>query len=127
MKPSDYRPDFAAYCSSLTRELYGYHAGHTAEPRLEPFKERYSDLWTREARADLGRALAETPAQFETERAALRSLTASAQLNYLESRVSDVSQELSRCTAAARIDWDGARVRADEAKDLIACETEAAR
>lgn len=128
MNPGDYRRDFAAYCSALTRERYNHHAGLTAEPRFEPIKERYSDLWTRESRDELRRAREETAAQFETERAALRTLAASAELNYLESRAGDVSAELSRCAEAARVDWGGGRrVRADEAKDLIGVETQGAR
>ncbi|HEV2707469.1 MAG TPA: hypothetical protein VGV59_16245 [Pyrinomonadaceae bacterium] len=128
MNPGDYRRDFAAYCSTLMRERYNHHAGLTSAPRFEPIKERYSDLWTREALDDLDGALEQTPAQFETERAALRALTASARLNYLESSASEVSAELSRCTEAARVDWvGGLRVRADEAKDLIVVETDGAR
>jgi hypothetical protein len=128
MNAGDYRSDFAAYCSALTRERYKHHAGLTTEAHFEPIKERYSDLWTRDAIDDLRRTLEETPAQFETERAALRSLAASAQLNYLESKASDVSGELARCADAARVErGGGVRVRADEAKDLIALETDDAR
>ncbi len=127
MNPSDYRRDFAAYCAALRREQYQHYAGLSNEPRFEPIRERYADLWTREAIDELRRALDEASTQFETERAGLRALIAAAYLNFLESRASEVTSELARCAGAARIDWSGAKMAADKAPDLISDESDATR
>lgn len=127
MNPSDYRRDFAAYHTALTRERFHHHAGLSPRLDTEAIEERYSDLWTREAIADLSRVLGETPAQFETERRGLSALLAAARLKHAETRVADVTEELRRCEGAPRIAWDGAQVAAADVSELLAAETEAAR
>jgi hypothetical protein len=127
MNPSDYRRDFAAYSSTLERERYNYHVGLTDRPNFEPIRDRYADLWTREAIDDLRRALDETPTAYETERTGLRALIAAARLSYLEARARDVTEELALCAGAARVSWDGEELYGDAPSDLIAGEADASR
>ena len=127
METSDYRRDYAAYNSARAAELAEAHAGLKAEPRLEPVEDRYADLWTREAIEELTRALEETPAQFETERAGLRALAFTARFKHLEGRASALLEELGRCEAAARVEWGGERLWAGALPNLMAGERDAAR
>ncbi|HEX8161117.1 MAG TPA: hypothetical protein VF538_04555 [Pyrinomonadaceae bacterium] len=125
METSHYRREYAAYHAAVERALYEHFTGAAAQPRLEAIRERYSDLWTREAVAALETAREETPAQFETERAALRSLAGAARLAYAETRAREVSEELSRCSAASRVGWGGEELTLREAGARIAAETKA--
>jgi hypothetical protein len=127
MNPGDYRRDYAACRSAVELARFEHHAGLTDALDLRPFEERYADLWTREAFADLRRAFDETPAQFETERAALRALAGAAAKGHAEVRAREVSEELRRCAESGTFDWDGARVKAPEAPRLLAAEADAAR
>jgi hypothetical protein len=127
MKTGDYRRDYAAYSAALERARYDYHAGVEPELRLAPLRDRYADLWTRAAIDDLTRALEETSSQFETERVALAALVRAAQTGYVEARAAEVTDELARCKASARVEWDGARLASDDAPAAIAAETDPAR
>lgn len=127
METSQYRREYAAYCSAREHVLYNFYSGASTELSLAPIFERYADLWTREAIAELERAREETPAAFETERAGLASLANAARLNYADKRAREVSQELSRCERAARVEWGGERLGVREARWRIAGEADAAR
>ncbi|HYP02273.1 MAG TPA: hypothetical protein VER76_18930 [Pyrinomonadaceae bacterium] len=129
MKTGDYRRDYAAYMAALERARYDYHAGSGAPHlRLDALRERYAaDLLTRAAIDDLTRAREEIPAQFETERTALAALLRAAQLGYLEECAGEVTNELARCTASARVVWDGATLAPDDAPDALAAEPDATR
>ena len=127
MNPSDYRRDYAAFRTAVERARFEHHAGLAARLELRPAEERYADLWTREAFADLRRALEETPAHFETERAGLRALAGAAALGYTEASAREVSGELRRCEESAAFEWAGARLSASEAARLSADESDAAR
>ena len=127
MKASDYRRDFNAYCSARERAAYEFYAGAADRLDLAPARDRYADVWTREAVAGRERERDATPAAFETERAALSSLVGAARLGYAERRAAEVSDELARCESAARVAWDGARIAADEVPALLAADADAAR
>ena len=127
MNPGDYRSDYAAYRSAVELALFQRHAGLTAAPDLRPTEERYADLRTRDSVADLRRALEETPAQFETERAGLRALVGAAAVAHAEEHAREVSAELGRCAEAGAFGWDGERVRASDSPRLLAAEGDAAR
>jgi hypothetical protein len=127
MNPSDYRRDYAAYHSAVERERFKLHAGLSSQSDLREIEERYAELWTRESIEDLRRACAETPAQFETERAALRALEGAACLKHAEASVREATEELRHCSASSRVEWDGARLSADEARELVADERDEAR
>jgi len=127
MKTGDYRRDHAAYTAAFERARYDYHTGVAPHLRLAPLRDRYADLWTRDAIDDLARAREETPTQFETERTALAALLRAAQLGFLEARATEVTNELARCTSSARIMWDGAALSPEDAPDALAAEPDAAR
>lgn len=127
MNPSDYRRDYAAYSAAAERARFEHHAGLSPRLELRPAEERYADLWTREAVADLRRRVEETNAQFETERAGLRALAGAAGLKYAERRACEVSEELGRCAESGGFEWGGARVAASEAEGLLAAERDAGR
>jgi hypothetical protein len=125
MNVSDYRRDYAAYCSAVELERFRLHAGHTPALDLRPIEERYGDLWTPESIASLRRLRDETPADFETERAGLTALVGAALLNQAEARAREVTAELGRCEAAARFEWRGSTVAALDLPELLAVETDA--
>lgn len=127
MDPSDYRRDYAAYFAAAESARFEHHAGLSPRLELRPAEERYADLWTREAVADLRRRFDETPAQFETERAGLRALAGAAALKYAEVGAREVSEELGRCAASGGFEWNGARVAASAVPGLLAAERDAER
>lgn len=127
MNPSDYRRDYVAYHSAAERERFKRHAGLGQSSDLQQIEERYADLWTRETVADLRRAHEEAPAHFETERAGLRALVGAARIKHAEERARELTEELRRCEASSRFEWRGAKVSADEAQNLLADESDAAR
>ena len=127
MTPSDYRREYFAYRSSIESERYRLYAGLITQADLRPMEERHSDLWTRAALDELSRALDEAPEGFETERTALRALASAARLKYLGARAREVTEELSRCEAVARVTWDGAEMTATEAPGFIAVESDSVR
>lgn len=127
MDLSHYRREYSDYHAALEGERYRYHAGFSTGLRLEPIRERYSDLWTREAVEDLSQKLDDTPEHFETERIGIRSLLAAARLEYVESFAHEVKAELARCESAAHITWDGEGVRASDVRTLVAREADAVR
>ncbi|CAN5279051.1 hypothetical protein BH18ACI2_BH18ACI2_14830 [soil metagenome] len=127
MKHGDYRREYAAYRTAYERVRYDFLSSAVAKPDFAPLAERYSDLWTREAVADLARAYAETPEQFETERAALRTLAQAARLGYAQARAGEAAAELAHCEAAVRFEWDGARRGSREVAALIANESDTSR
>lgn len=127
MDTGEYRRDYAAYRTAFESERFSRHAGLSTHSDFKPVEERYADLWTQEAIGELRRALDETPAQFETERAALRALAGAASLKFVEARAREVEGELSRCTDSARFDWQGEKLAADDAPGVIAAESDASR
>jgi hypothetical protein len=127
MKTDDYRRDYAACCAALEHARYNYHTGNDAELRLAPIRDRYADLWTRRSIDELSRAREDSPRQFETERVALSALLRAAQLGYTEAQAAEVTNELMRCAAAARLHWNGASLAIDDVPDALAAEFDAAR
>src|ERR671938_1253200 len=97
MNISDYRRDFAAYSSAIELAHYQHRAGFDPELHTEPIYERYGDLFRRDAIDELKRALSETPAHLETERASLRALYGSACIGYLEARARELTDEWAHC------------------------------
>jgi hypothetical protein len=110
METSRYRREYAAYRSACEGARYETYAGTTTETRRDLIRERYAELWTRDAITKITREHDQTPATFETERAALRALAGAARLEYAEERAREASGELSRCEAASRVAWDDERL-----------------
>ncbi len=127
MRPGDYRSEYALYCGALAHAHYDFHTGRTAELHLAPLRDRYADLWTRANINDIEHALADTHAQFETERAALRRLGNSARRGHVAWQARDIAAELLRCETAAHIEWNGTHVAAADVPALLAREADAAR
>jgi hypothetical protein len=127
MDTSHYRREYAAYHAAAERALYERFAGAATHSRLEAIRERYSDLWTRDSIAGLDKVLEETPAHLEAERAGLHALAGAARLAYVETRAREVSEELSRCESASRIEWGGEALTLRESRAFLAVETDADR
>lgn len=127
METSHYRREFAAYRSAREAALYDFYTGATHAPRLAPALERYADLWSRNSIDQLERARAETPAEFETERAGLAALVAAARLEHADTAVRELTEELSRCESGSLVAWGDERLTAEEAHARVAEETDAAR
>src|SRR3954464_11743327 len=104
MNVSDYRSDYAAYCSALELAHYQHRAGFELELNLEPIYDRYGELFTRDAIDDLERVLLETPEHRETERTGLHKLSGSARLGYLERQARELTDELALCTSSAYVE-----------------------
>ncbi|MFL6229109.1 MAG: hypothetical protein ACJ741_10050 [Pyrinomonadaceae bacterium] len=127
METSRYRHEYAAYRSAYEGARYETYNGKTTEARFVAIHERYAELWTRDAIAELERARDETPATFETERAALRVLAGAARLEYLEAHAREVTDELSRCEASSRVAWGGGHLGWREGWAWLAAEADATR
>jgi hypothetical protein len=127
MNISDYRRDFAAYSSATELAHYQHRAGFEPELRTEPIYERYGDLFTLENISALKSAESETPAHLETERAGLRALYSAACIGYLETEVRELTDERSRCEAAARVDWNGESLPLNSVQKILTNEPDAAR
>jgi hypothetical protein len=127
MDTSHYRREYAAYHAAAERAHYECFAGAETRPRLEAIRERYADLWTRDSIAALDKVREETPAHLETERAGLHALAGAARIGYVETRAREVSEELSRCESASRVEWGGEELTLHESRARLAAETDAGR
>lgn len=127
MNISDYRRDFAAYCSTFELAHYQHRAGFERELHLQPIYERYGDLFTRDAINAIKQTYEETPAHLETERTGLRVLSGAAQIGYLEAQARELTDEVVRCESAARVEWDKEYVPVNNVPRIISNEVEAAR
>ncbi|MEJ7617106.1 MAG: hypothetical protein WKF30_09145 [Pyrinomonadaceae bacterium] len=125
MDITDYRREFRDFHAARERENHLRHARSNARRTLASVHERYSDLWTTEAIANLRRALNETPPHLEIQRASLASLVGFASATFAHQRAQDVTDELNACEAQAKIDWRSTTLAALEAKRAIAQEPDA--
>ena len=127
MNTSDYRKDFAAFSSALELAHYRHRAGFEPELHSEPIYERYSDLFTPEAIQDLQRALEDTPAHLDTERAGLGTLLGAARVGYMEARVRELTDECAHCQSGSQVEWDGERVALNSVPKMLANEGDVRR
>jgi oligoendopeptidase F len=127
MNVSDYRRDYAAYCSAVELAHYQHRAGFERELNLEPIYDRYGDLFTRDAIDNLEHACRETSEQRETERTSLNKLIAVARAGYLDARARELTDELARCTSAASVTWNDESVPVNNIPKIISNEAVAAR
>ena len=127
MNISDYRREFAAYCSAFELAHYQHRAGFEKELHLEPIYERYGDLFTRDAINAIKLVYEETPAHLETERRGLRLLSGAAQMGYLEAQARELTDEVARCETAVRVEWDKEQVPITNISKIISNEFVAAR
>lgn len=127
MNVSDYRRDYAAYCSAIELAHYQHRAGFELELNLEPIYDRYGDLFTRDAIDNLKRAYDEIPEQRETERAGLKNLLAAARDGYLDARARELTDELARCTSSQVVEWEGESFPVNNVTKIISNEADASR
>lgn len=127
MNLSDYRRDFASYCSDFELANYQLRAGVEKELHLEAIYDRYGDLFTRTAIDELQSAFDKAPAHLETEREALRALTNLARTGYLDARSRELTDELARCESRAYVEWNGERLAINDVPRIITSETKASR
>lgn len=127
MNVSDYRRDYAAYCSAIELASYQHRAGFKRELNLAPIYDRYGDLFTGDAINNLERACRETSEQRETERAGLKKLAAAARVGFLDAGARELTDELARCSSAAYVEWDGETVPVNNVPKIISNEAVATR
>lgn len=122
MNISEYRDQFSSFNSALALAHYRYHVGLTDKPDSDQVFDRYSDLFSLEAIAQLRSAIDQTPADFETERKGLQRLRTSAQLRRVEVRARELTEELAHCEAATTVEWNGAELTTEEVPARLARE-----
>ena len=127
MNTNDYRRDFAAYSSAIELAHYEHRAGFKPELHLEPIYDRYGELFTRDRVEHLEQAYRETPEHRETERAGLHNLLSQARIGYLDAQARELTDELSRCAARVRVEWDGESLPVNNVPKLISNEPDSMR
>lgn len=119
MDIAQYRHEFRDFHQELEQD----NLRRRDESRRAAIDERYSDLWSPDAVAELRRKLDETTAHFQTERAATTALMAFASRAFVRWRAREVSAELERCEVLAAVEWDGVSLPARQARVVIAGES----
>jgi hypothetical protein len=127
MNVSDYRSDYAAYCSALELAYYQHRAGFERELNLEPIYDRYGELFTRDAIDNLARFLREITEHRETERASLHKLSGAARVGYLEAQARELTDEIALCTSSAHVEWNGESLPVNNIPKIISNEPVPAR
>ncbi|HEX8890063.1 MAG TPA: hypothetical protein VF779_12980 [Pyrinomonadaceae bacterium] len=127
MDISDYRRDYAAYCSQIELAHYQHRAGFERELHLESIYDRYGELFSRDSIDNLTRAYLETSEQRETERVGLHKLTGAARLGYLETQARELSDECVRCSSSQRVEWQGESLPVNNVPKIISNERDAQR
>jgi len=122
-----YRERLSDFHTETQRARYLFAAGFRERPETAGIIREYSDLFTRERVAELRAALADTPAWRETECAAIRRLIGAALAGYLAERVRELTTEIERSEAEARVTWDGAALDLSAASLALAREPDPAR
>jgi hypothetical protein len=107
MDISDYRAHFASFNSALELARFQNYVGLPAEPSLHEVYDLFSDLFSREAIAELKSFREQIPANQETQIEGVDKLISTACIHFAESRASAVSNELQRCEKASSIEWRG--------------------
>ncbi len=121
----EYRSEFVAFHSALTREYYLHLSGQKADLHLTPIYDRYSDLFSHGTIARLRQHQAGRAEHFETERAGGQRLIAFAVENFLEGAAKQLTEEISHYEARATLEWRGQTITFQAA--LIAIKNEADR
>jgi hypothetical protein len=122
MDISEYRAQFASFNSSLELARFRYHVRLTAELNNYEINDRYSDLFSLGAIAELRSCLDQTPADFETERTGLQRLLSAARLRYVEAQAKELTEELAHCESSARIEWNGEKISLEDVPARLASE-----
>src|SRR5262249_27643962 len=107
---TEYRREYTEFNESITREHYLHYSGQKVEYELERIYDRHSDLFTRQAIAELQREHDRISPEFESDKRALAHLLSFAKENYLEAQTKQLTSEIAEYEATSYIDWDGQRV-----------------
>ena len=123
MNISEYRTQFASFNSSLELARYRHHVGLKSEADNEETNDRYSDLFSLEAIAELKSHLDQTPANPGTEKTGLQRLQIAAQLRHVERQAHELTKELVRCEFSSRMDWNGEKLSLEDVPARLARES----
>lgn len=110
MNISEYRAQFASFNSKLELVQFQKHIGITPDLSVTNVYDRYSDLFSAVAVADLEDQLKDTAAYRETEKKAIANLLTSARIGACKIRTREIDGELEHCIAASTVNWRGASV-----------------
>jgi hypothetical protein len=122
MNISEYRAQFASFNSSLERARYRHHVGLTSDLNNAETYDRYGDLFSLSAIADLQSRLDNTATDFETERSGLQRLLSAAQLQQVAWHAREATNELAYCEASERLEWRGEKISLEDVPRLLARE-----
>ena len=124
MNISEYRAQFASFNSSLELARYKYHVGLKSELNNDEIYDRYSDLFSPAAFADLRshRSIRHRPTLKLKERRLQRLLSA-AQLRHVEMQASELTRELAHCESSSRIEWNGEKISLEDVPARLARES----
>ena len=123
MNISEYRDQFASFNSSIELARYKYHVGLTSKVNRQDIFDRYNDLFSLAAIAELRTSLEQTPAYFRTERTALRTLLSAAQLRHVETQADELTRELVRCEASDQVGWSSGELSLEDVPAVLAHES----
>jgi hypothetical protein len=122
---SEYRQRFGDLQAELNRENYLVHSGRPASRTPASLLREAGDLFDQVDA--LRRALEEIAPHRTTERAAIGRLIAFAAEGRMALRALEVTEEIARYEACARLQWEGGELSLAEAAGRLAVEAEAVR
>lgn len=122
MDISEYRARFASFNSSLELVRFNACVGLKSELTLDEAYDRYSDLFSGEAIAELKSLKEQIPASQETQRTGLAKLITAASLRYAEIQSTEISRELEHCESATALQWRSETLALNDVPERIARE-----
>lgn len=117
---TDYRKEFARFCSGLELFRYEERSDRIAAIASERVTERFTHLFARESILELLELANSNDNITETEAAARRALAGAAANVHLDLYLRDHQEECRRCEAASGIDWQGERLALARVPALLA-------
>ncbi|HEV7397044.1 MAG TPA: hypothetical protein VGN86_11080 [Pyrinomonadaceae bacterium] len=124
MNISEYRAQFASFHSKLELVRFQKHIGIRPDLNIRDVYDRYSDLFSAAALAELEQQLKDTPAYRETEKKAIARLLTSARICACKHRTREIGEELEHCIAASTVTWRGASLSLDAVPHYLSKEKE---
>lgn len=106
----EYRREYVDFNTAAMREYYLFLSGQKSALEIASIYDRYSDLFTKDSIARLKRELADSPVDFETQRAAVNRLLGFAVDHFLENSVAELTEDIGKYEAAATVEWQGRRL-----------------
>lgn len=118
----EYRRGYADFNVERTREYYLFLSGQKATLDLAPIYHRHGELFTRDSIERLRAELDRTPEHFETQRASTSRLLIFASEQFLETSVTQLTEEINEREASATICWNGREISFQDASAELASE-----